>query len=145
MISPYEIQTAIANLDITSFAENVLGMQVHDGQKFWFRESTKAINVLKPANQWGKTTAEAIKHIYHAVTKPQLNRFDMSLEDKMRFDYKTLNAGKTYEVARGVLEQAVDIAESKYLLPSGHYNKSLLRGWAIKEVWEAAPKLPQIA
>src|SRR3990170_6752864 len=119
MISPYEIQTAIANLDITSFAENVLGMQVHDGQKFWFRESTKAINVLKPANQWGKTTAEAIKHIYHAVTKPQFARFNMDLEDRMRFDYRTLGAAKTYEIARGVLEQAGDMVEGKYLLASG--------------------------
>lgn len=145
MISPYAIQEAISSKDITAFAENVLGMQIHDGQKFWFRNSVKAINILKPANQWGKTTAEAIKHIYHAVTKPQLDRFNMTLEDKMRFDYRTLNAGKTYEIARGVLEQAVDIAEGKYLLPTGHYNRSLLRGWAIKEVWDAPPRLPQIA
>lgn len=145
MINPYEIQKSILGLNISDFAENVLGMQIHDGQKYWFTHSTKAINVLKPANQWGKTTAEAIKHIYHAVTKPQLNRFDMNLEDRMRFDYRTLNAGKTYEIARGVLEQAVDISEGKYLLPTGHYNKSLLRGWAIKEVWDAPPKLPQIA
>jgi len=145
MINPYAIQKAITGLNISDFAENVLGMQIHDGQKYWFNNSTKAINVLKPANQWGKTTAESIKHIYHAVTKPQLNRFDMTLEDRMRFDYRTLNAGKTYEIARGVLEQAVDIAEGKYLLPSGHYNQSLLRGWAIKEVWDAPPKLPQIA
>lgn len=140
-----EIQQAITSQNIVDFAEKVLGMEIHDGQKYWFMESTKPINVLKPANQWGKTTAEAIKHIWHAVTKPKLNRFDMNLEDRMRFDYRTLNAGKTYEIARGVLEQAVDIAEGKYLLPSGHYNKSLLRGWAIKDVWDSPPKLPQIA
>lgn len=145
MINPYVIQQAINTKNITDFAEQVLGMQIHDGQKYWFENSTKAINILKPANQWGKTTAEAIKHIYHAVTKPQLERFNMDLEDRMRFDYRTLGAAKTYEIARGVLEQAVDIVEGKYLLPSGHYNKSLLRGWAIKEVWDAPPKLPQIA
>jgi len=145
MINPYEIQKAITTRNITDFAENVLGMKIHAGQDFWFKNSTKAINILKPANQWGKTTAEAIKHIYHAVCKPQLDRFNMSLEDKMRFDYRTLNAGKTYEIARGVLEQAVDIAEGKYLLPTGRYNKSILRGWAIKDVWDSPPKLPQIA
>ena len=145
MINPYDIQTAITTRDVVAFAEDVLGMHLHEGQKYWLRNSTKPINVLKPANQWGKNTAEAIKHVFHAVTKPQLDRFDMTLEDRMRFDYRTLNVGKTYEIARGVLEQAVDITEGKYLLPTGQYNKSLLRGWAIKEVWDAPPKLPQIA
>lgn len=143
MISPYDIQAVIESRDIDRFAELVLGIPTHAGQKYWFIESTRAINILKPANQWGKTTAEAIKHIYHAICKPKLDKFDMSFEDRQQFDYRTLNFGKTYEVAKGVMEAVVDITQSKYLLPTGQYNKSILTGWAIKRI-DDTPKLPRI-
>jgi len=144
MLNPYAIQEAIQRKDMIYFVENILGMFVHPGQKRWFEKSTKPINILKPANQWGKTTAEAIKHIYEAVVKSKLDRFDMSPANKQEFGYLTLNVGKTYEISKGVQEQAVDIAEGKYLLPNGKYNKSLLKGWAIRDNWDAPPRLPQI-
>lgn len=143
MISPYEIQEVIAARDIAQFADKVLGIPTHAGQKYWFRESLRPINILKPANQWGKTTAEAIKHIYHAICKPKLDKFNMGYEDRQQFDYRTLNFGKTYEVAKGVMEAIVDITQSKYLLPDGQYNKSILTGWAIRRI-DDTPKLPRI-
>lgn len=142
-IDAWRLQEIIKKNDIVAFANEILGLPTHEGQNYWLRRSTKTINILKPANQWGKTTAEAIKHIYHAVTKKQLDRFNMNFEDKQRFAYKTLNFGKTYEVAKGVSEHIVDITEGRYLLPTGEYNNSLLKGWAITSEWNA-PKLPQI-
>lgn len=143
MIDAWRLQEIIKTNDIQAFTNEILEMPTHPGQNMWFKKSTKAINILKPANQWGKTTAEAIKHIYHAVCKPQLNRFDMNFQDRFDFKYKTLNFGKTYEVAKGVSEHLIDIVEGRYLLPDGNYNKSLLKGWAITSTWDA-PKLPQI-
>lgn len=143
MQNAYLIQQTIEGRDIVEFAHNVLGMPTHIGMETWFRHSNKSINILKPGNQWGKTTAEAVKHIYHAVCKPQLDRFNITYEDRMQFKYKTLNFGKTYEIAKGVMEYILDIVEGQYLLPDGTYNKSLLKGWAILGVTDT-PKLPQI-
>lgn len=142
--SPYDIQDLVNNRDLTRFTNVVLGMPTHAGQEYWFKESTRSINVLKPANQWGKTTAEACKHIFQAVCKPQLDKFgDMDIGDRLSFEYRTLNFGKTYEVAKGVMEAIIDITQGHYLLPTGKYNKSMLAGWAIKRV-DDTPKLPRI-
>ncbi|MCK9370711.1 hypothetical protein M0R04_12450 [Candidatus Dojkabacteria bacterium] len=142
-MNPYELQEKLKLRDITVFAHDVLGMPTHMGMETWFEYSNKSINILKPGNQWGKTTAEAVKHIYHAVCKPQLDRLNISYEDRMSFKYKTLNFGKTYEIAKGVSEYIMDIAEGHYLLPDGTYNKSLLKGWAIIGM-DDYPRLPQI-
>jgi len=142
-MNPYELQEKLKLRDIAIFAHEVLGMPTHVGMDTWFKYSTKSINILKPGNQWGKTTAEAIKHIYHAVCKPQLDRLNITYEDRMRFKYKTLNFGKTYEIAKGVMEYILEITDGQYLLPDGSYNKSLLKGWAIRGVDET-PKLPAI-
>lgn len=142
--SPYQIQEIVKARDLTRFTNVVLGMPTHAGQEYWFRESTRSINILKPANQWGKTTAEACKHIYQAVCKPQLDKFgDMEMSDRLSFEYRTLNFGKTYEIAKGVMEAIVDITQGHYLLPTGKYNKSMLAGWAIKKI-DDTPKLPRI-
>ena len=129
--------------DIVFFAEQVLGIELHDGQKYWLRNSWKIVNVLKPANQWGKTTSEAICHIYQAICKPQLDRFDLDFDSWFAQRYPCLNFGKTYEIAKGVQEAILDITEGRYLLPTGKMNQSLLAGWAITKV-EEAPKLPRI-
>ena len=142
-MNPYELQEKLKLRDITLFAHEVLGMPTHMGMETWFEYSNKSINILKPGNQWGKTTAEAVKHIYHAVCKPQLDRLNISYEDRMSFKYKTLNFGKTYEIAKGVSEYIMDIAEGHYLLLDGTYNKSLLKGWAIIGM-DDYPRLPQI-
>lgn len=143
-ISPYDIQDLINNRDLVKFTNIVLGMPTHPGQEYWMRESVRPINVLKPANQWGKTTAEACKHIFHAVCKPRLDKFpDMELQDRISFEYRTLNFGKTYEVAKGVMEAIIDITQGHFLLPTGKYNRSMLAGWAIKRI-DDTPKLPRI-
>ena len=129
--------------DIVTFAETILGLPLHAGQIAWLRNSTRLINILKPANQWGKTTVEAIVHIYQAVCKPQLDRFDMDFSTWLKTRYETLNFGKTYEVAKGVMEHIIDITEGEYLLPNGKFNNSLLKGWAIRKVDEP-PRLPRI-
>lgn len=142
-INPYVMQRAFRERDVVMFAEQVLGVELHDGQKYWLRNAWKMINILKPANQWGKTTAEAIFHIFNAMCKPMLDRFNVDFETWMNMRYLTLNFGKTYEVAKGVMEAVIDITEGRYLLPNGSFNKSMLAGWAIRDVWDM-PKPPKI-
>jgi hypothetical protein len=129
--------------DIIYFANNVLGMPLNRGQIWWLQNACKLVNILKPANQWGKTTAEAVAHIYHAVCKPKLDRFGLDEQTWADTRYQTLNFGKTYEVANGVKEAIIDITEGQYLLPDGKFNNSLLKNWAIIEI-EEAPHLPRI-
>lgn len=143
MISPYALQKYTHNRDVTGFAKEVLGLQIHEGQDYWFRNSWKPIDILKPANQWGKTTAISILHIFHAVCKPLLDRFTLDYREWFGLRYETLNVGKSYEVAKGVLETVQDITNGNYLLPDGTLNKSLLKGWAIKNITDT-PKLPGI-
>lgn len=139
----FDLQRIIETRDISEFSQEILGITVHEGQDFWFNNSNKQVNILKPGNQWGKTTAEAIKHIYHAVCKPKLDRFGMTHQDRFDFKYRTLNFGKTYEVANGVPEALIEIVEGRYLLPDGTYNESLLAGFAIQKI-STPPKLPVI-
>lgn len=143
MLNLQNLQTIIKQRDIVRFASEVLGMPSHEGHIFWFKNSTKIVNILKPANQWGKTTAEAIKHIFHAVCKPQLDQFEPTFQTWFDVRYQTLNFGKTYEIAKGVMEAVIDISNGRYLLPDGSFNKSLLEGWSIRKVTDT-PKLPAI-
>lgn len=142
-MNPYVLQKAFRERDIAAFARDILGVPLHAGQKYWLLNAWKKINILSPANQWGKTTSEAICHIFQAVCKPGLDKFKVDYLTWLSMRYPTLNAGKTYEVAKGVMEAAIDITEGRYLLPDGTLNKSLLSGWAIKDIWDM-PKPPKI-
>lgn len=142
-MNPYQLQAALQSKDIVTFARDVLGMDLNPGQIYWLRNAWKLVNILKPANQWGKTTAEAIVHIYQAVCKPALTKFNMGFDDWFQVRYLTLNFGKTYEISKGVMEAILEITEGRYLLPDGKFNKSLLAGWSIVKI-EDTPKLPRI-
>lgn len=143
MLNPYQLQEIINSQDAVRFIHEVLGLPTHEGQDEWIRKSTKPIDVLKPSNQWGKTTIEAALHIYQAVCKPQLKRFNMEFNAWFEHRYETLNFGKTYEIAKGVMEHVLDITEGRYLLPDGTTNNSLLKGWAITRI-DDIPRLPQM-
>lgn len=142
---PYKLQTLMRQRDIEVFAREALGIPLHQGQIFWLDKSKKVVNVLKPGNQWGKTTIEAVKHVYEACCKPKMDRFNPTYDVWLRTMYRTLNFGKTYEVARGVQEAIVDMVEGQYLLPSGDFNTSLLSGWAMKKIVEpGGSQMPKI-
>lgn len=147
MLNPNLIQAYSRNRDIVGFARDVLGlkhMEQHQGQVRWMNNAWRLINILKPANQWGKTLAEAVFHIFHGMTKPML--FGRVTGSTMWGDvrYETANVGKTYEVAKGVFEATQDLVEGKVLLKDGTTNESLLKGWAIENIIDAPNKPPEI-
>lgn len=144
ILNPLELQEICKNKDIAEFSRKVLGITLHSGQKKWANGAWKMINILDPGNQWGKTMCEAIIHIYHACTKPMLFGRVTSPSAWQQITYRTLNVGKTYEIARGVFESIVDIVEGEVLLPDGTTNNSMLKGWVIAKKVDTANKPPMI-
>lgn len=142
--NPWELQEVFQSRQVSTFAKEILGVTLHEGQKKWVDNSWKLINILDPSNQWGKTMSEAVFHIFHAMTKPQLSLRVTDVDTWRKIEYTTLNVGKTYEIAKGVMEAIRDIVEGNLLLPNGETNKSLLKGWAIKEYSDTQNKAPHI-
>lgn len=142
--NPWEIQELLRSKRVSTFAKEVLGITLHSGQVKWVDNSWKLINILDPSNQWGKTMSEAVFHIFHAMTKPQLEGRVTDVGTWQRIEYVTLNVGKTYEIAKGVMEAIADMVEGNLLLPNGSTNHSLLKGWAIKEYSDTQNKAPYI-
>jgi hypothetical protein len=146
MRNPWELQQAFNNRQVDVFAKEVLGLPIewHKGQVTWVNSSWKLINYLVPGNQWGKTLAIAVKHIFHACTKYNLLGRVSSPETWNNLRYPTLNVGKTYEVAKGVMEAIHDIVQGEVLLPDGATNKSILKDWAIIDYVDTTNKPPQV-
>jgi hypothetical protein len=116
-------------LSLKEFSKEFLGIDISTLQEEWVNKSTRMINIFRPGNQSGKTTIEAIKHIYEAFTKPKLSRFNLTPEGWLRTEYPTLNFGKTYEVAKAVYYTMIDIINGDFLIydpktGEAHVNKS---------------------
>lgn len=109
-------EIAQAPLEIASFSKVFLGIDLSPKQAIWCKESTRMVNVLRPGNQWGKTTVTAIKHIYEAMTKPKLLPFNLDPSSWLRTEYPTLNFGKTYEISKAVFYTMIDIINGDYLV-----------------------------
>lgn len=86
--------------DIIFFAENVLGMPLHEGQKEYLRESLRRedghfiykIVTLSPSNQWGKTLVEAgVVETWHCFYKKWLGA-SLTEEAKFKAEYGWLHA-----------------------------------------------------
>lgn len=58
--------------DIIYFANEILGIKLHEGQKKWLIETMKPHrkrNILVPANKWAKTVVTVVKEIYKCFYK----------------------------------------------------------------------------
>lgn len=58
------------------FARELLGVELHDGQRRWLENGTTRENLLVTGNRWGKSFVAAIKLLHHALYRPRLRRFD---------------------------------------------------------------------
>jgi hypothetical protein len=63
-------------LDPVVFAERILQLELHRGQKRWLRQSWQRENILVTGNRWGKSFVSAVKVIHHAIYRPRARRFD---------------------------------------------------------------------
>jgi len=64
--------------DIPYFSETFLDIVPHPGQAVWLRQSHTPENLLVTGNRWGKSFAEAIKIIHHALFRVRDMRYDRS-------------------------------------------------------------------
>lgn len=77
-----------ARVDPVVFAEEVLKISLHEGQKTWLRETIvegRKKNILVPSNQWGKTTTTAVKHLWLCYFK-----IGLPAEIRQKATYETL-------------------------------------------------------
>lgn len=100
--------------DIVFFAENFLGMPLHDGQKRFLRQAVEKTNTLVPANRWGKTTVIAIKHIYYCFYKIGVSTGNMDAWSKS--SYTTVNLSPHSDTTRPVFEAISEILTSSFVI-----------------------------
>lgn len=75
--------------DPIHFAEVVLGMQLHGGQKRWLTESIanpSKKTILVPSNQWGKTLALAVKHIWYCFYKVGYENLPPQIKKQLTYE-----------------------------------------------------------
>lgn len=95
-----------ARSDIPFFAKEFLGLELFPEQEYWLRHSNKLINILVPANRWGKTICTAIKHIHYLF-------FKIGLGAEVGA-YKTLNVAPHSDISRVVFEYIQQIIAGKF-------------------------------
>ena len=87
--------------DPVHFAETVLGLTLHDGQRRWLRNSHRRENILVTGNRWGKSFASALKLVHHAIYRPRDMRYDTGGR------YHAVSASITQDQATIIFDQAV--------------------------------------
>jgi hypothetical protein len=115
---PIQLQTILqlGRTDPVLFSEQLLGIELHEGQKHWLRESTKGtkINVLVPSNRWGKSTVTAIKQIWNLFYKhgiPQGNK-----EAWTKAEYRTANVAPKSSLVEPVFKYIDQIMTSSFII-----------------------------
>jgi len=92
--------------DIPFFAREFLGIRPHRGQSRWLRGSDRAENLLVTGNRWGKSFAEAIKIIHHAVFRIRDPKYDRAGK------YHIVTASITQDQARIIFDTVIRILNS---------------------------------
>lgn len=101
--------------DPVLFARTLLPKKPHKGQVKWLRDSNQPINVLVPANRWGKSTVIAMKHIHHCVAKKGL--VGLSNEDWFRAEYQTISTAMSFDQAGIVFQEAKRLLNNPVMKP----------------------------
>jgi hypothetical protein len=89
--------------DPSYFAEAVLGVRLHDGQRQWLERSTARENLLVTGNRWGKSFVSAVKLIHHALYRVRPAQFDQV--DR----YRAVVASITQDQANLVFHQVLQL------------------------------------
>lgn len=120
------------------FAEKLLGVTLHPGQKK-FADNRKDVNILSPANRWGKTTYLAVAHIFHSWNKSGVRQGDM--KSWLGTNYLTCALAPHSQQAEVVVKTIRQIMTSTYpIMKDGKMttNKCFLE-WFMTGVTESYP------
>ena len=129
-----------ARYDIPLFAEELLGIKLHTGQKRFATNSKQKVNTLVPANRWGKSVYIAVKHIHSAFYKTGIGTGNM--KSWLRADYKTVNLGPKMENAKVVGDYIQAILKSAFPIPQPNgsvQNNECKIGWFLEKVDSTPP------
>jgi len=127
--------------DVVLFSRELLGIEPHPGQQEFLNNGIEKVNVLVPANRFGKTTALAIKHIHRAFYKigvPEGNYLGWA-----GAEYLTAALAPSSQQAEVVLRTIKQILTSSFSIRydgKSKVNKCLI-GWFVKRISESFPMI----
>lgn len=101
--------------NIPLFAYYMLGMPMHPGQVEFLKKSGKKLNVLVPANRWGKSVTIAIKHIHHCFYKKGIARGSSGWQG---LEYRTANISPKSANTEAVFKAIDQIMTSNFPIRS---------------------------
>ena len=101
--------------DIPLFAETLLGMPLHEGQKTFYKNANAKVNILVPSNRWGKSIAAAIKHIHRNFYKIGVGRGNTDAHQKAH--YQTANLAPHSDATKPVFDAIKAIMTSSFPIP----------------------------
>lgn len=137
---PQELQEVLikGRQDPVLFSERLLGVPLHEGQKRWLRETIRRgakINILVPANRWGKSTVTAVKQLwmqFYKVGVPMGNRASW-----VKAEYRTANVAPKASLVEPVFKYMDQIMTSSFAIrrPDGSLvtNQCLIEWFYLKE------------
>lgn len=116
-ILPLELQRALTDGydDVVLFSRVLLGMPLHEGQIEFLKYGREKINVLVPANRWGKSITIAVKHIHACFYKLGLGRGHT--EGWAKASYQTANLAPHTEMTQPVFQAIKAIMTSSFPIP----------------------------
>jgi hypothetical protein len=103
--------------DIVSFAEDLLGMKLHAGQKIYLRMAmnrTIRLFILTCANRWGKSVTIAILQLYYLFYKIGIDPSDPVAWAKE--EYRTANLAPHSANTRAVFKTIDQIMTNHYII-----------------------------
>lgn len=133
---PADLQDALTKgyTDIPLFTEKLLGMPLHDGQVEFLEKANGRLNVLVPANRWGKSITIAIKHIHHCFYKIGIGRGNT--QAWARAHYQTANLAPHTEMTQPVFQAMKAILTSAFPIPQADgttINNECMIGWFLNQ------------
>lgn len=96
-------------LEPSYFAEYILGVHIHEGQRCWLESSVTSENLLVTGNRWGKSFVAAVKILHHLLYRIRSLEYDRSGV------YRILNASITQDQAGIIFNQAVRLARQSVI------------------------------
>lgn len=135
-ILPLDLQKALTEgyEDIVLFSKILLGMPLHEGQIEFLTKGKEKINILVPANRWGKSITVAVKHIHACFYKRGLGRGNT--EGWAKAGYQTANLAPHTEMTQPVFQAIKAIMTSSFPIPQPDgttINNNCLISWFLDD------------
>lgn len=116
---PAELQRVMerGRSDPVVFAEELLGMDLHEGQKRYLRRSAERrdrIFVLNPANRWGKSVCVAVLQLWHLFYKIGIPSGNS--QDWLKTEYRTANLAPHSALTEPVFKTIDHIMASRFAI-----------------------------